>query len=138
MKLSPGKKAKRTGRWAKTMTKWLVTFASRRGSVWQFVSFEGPGGGESRGIVDFVAIRRNHRSVHRELKAGDLFEVIFVQVKGGGARWPTTDDVRRLRGVAKYYHADHVVLADWQKGRAPQLYRLDGNAWVRVRPQDVF
>ncbi|MEO0206007.1 MAG: hypothetical protein ABIL22_04965 [candidate division WOR-3 bacterium] len=40
-KLSPGKKAKKTGKWAKTMTKWLITYLSKGGKRWQSVSFEG-------------------------------------------------------------------------------------------------
>jgi|GEM_PF-4338784 len=27
--LGPGKKAKKTGQWAKTMTKWLITYSSK-------------------------------------------------------------------------------------------------------------
>lgn len=46
-KLSPGKKAKKTGKWAKTMTKWLITYSSKGGKRWQLVSFEGSKGGES-------------------------------------------------------------------------------------------
>jgi hypothetical protein len=75
IELSPRKKAKRTGQWAKIMTKWLITYTNAD-KKWNFVSFEGAKGGESKGIVDFLAIRRDR-------KTGDYFEVIIIQVKGG-------------------------------------------------------
>ena len=123
--LSPGQKAKRTGVWAKTMTKWLVTFASGGGKKWQLVSFEGVHGGESTGIVDFLAIRKDHSRAQPPLKRGDLFEFVLVQAKGGGSAWPSSEDIIRLRRVGSLYHANAVVLADWQKGRmAPPISRL--------------
>ena len=71
--LSPGKKAKRTGQWAKTMAKRLITYSSKGRKKWQLVSFEGPKGGESRGIVDFIAIRRDHRTNEKAIKKGGSF-----------------------------------------------------------------
>jgi hypothetical protein len=136
--LSPGQKAKLTGRWAKTMTKWLITFASRGGKKWQLVAFDGAAGGESTGIVDFLAIRKNHRPAQPPLKRGDCFEIVLLQVKGGSAVWPTASDVTRLRAVGHRYHAQYILLAEWHRGRAPGLFRLHGSSWVPVEPVEVF
>lgn len=60
------------------------------------MEFPGPGGGESTGIVDFMAIRKDHSQPETDpLKRGDLFEIILIQVKGGSARMPTRQDVLR-------------------------------------------
>jgi hypothetical protein len=90
------------------MTRWAIRFASsgeRAGTNaskrWQFVGFAGPNGSESRGIVDLVAIRRDHLTSDKSFRIGDLFEIVFVQIKGGGAPWPTFDDVKRLRAVQR-------------------------------------
>lgn len=54
--------ASRTARWAVTMTKVRI-----RGMIaktkWQLVTFHGSSGGESVGIVDMVALRKNHAAV---------------------------------------------------------------------------
>src|SRR5580658_9849699 len=93
---SPTGRAARTARWATTMTRWAIRFSSsgkRAGTKpvkrWQFVAFPGPGGAESRGIVDLVAIRRDHRPGLGVFQPGDLFEMVFVQIKGGAAAWPS-------------------------------------------------
>lgn len=92
--LSPTQKAARTAKWATTMTKWSIAFDTggktrrndpKAGRRWQLVAFNGPHGGESRGIVDFTAIRKDHREHGQDpFKRGDLFEIVLVQVKGGG------------------------------------------------------
>ncbi len=58
--LSPGRKAQKTARWARIMTKWLITFGGGAKTKWKFVEFGGPTGSESRGIVDILAIRKDH------------------------------------------------------------------------------
>jgi len=35
--LSPGKKAQHTAKWARTMTKWLITFNRKNGARWNLV-----------------------------------------------------------------------------------------------------
>lgn len=137
-KLSPGKKAKKTGKWAKIMTKWLITYSSKGGKKWKFVSFEGAKGGESRGIVDFMAIRRDHKNNKETLKIGDLFEIILIQVKGGSARLPAGNDILRLVKVGEYYHAKRIILAEWKKGKAPTLYSLVNSSWQEIKPKDAF
>ncbi len=116
-------KATRTARWATTLTKWLVTKTSV-GTRWQLVEFAGPGGRESRGIVDLLAIRKDHSSPPDGLKRGDLFEAILFQVKGGTAPWPTLGDIARLRRVARHHRAKGVVLAEWKKGKQPTFFTL--------------
>ena len=69
------------------------------------------------------------------------------QIKGGSVRWPTRDDILRLRQVARHYHAKAGILADWQKGRQPTLYALAKrlgdsfeakDVWNEVTPEAVF
>jgi hypothetical protein len=43
---SPAQKALRTARWARIMTKWLISHSSKGGVKWQVVSFNGPAGQE--------------------------------------------------------------------------------------------
>jgi hypothetical protein len=77
-------------------------------------------------------------------KRGDLFQIILIQIKGGGARWPTRNDIRRLRAVAKRYNAKDVMLAEWVKGSHQNFYRLEKKtsntrtAWKQVDPGAVF
>lgn len=162
-RLSPSAKARRTAEWATTMAKWRIGFETHGkllGKVgthasgrpvaparrWQLVAFNGPNGGESRGIVDFLAIRKDHRDHGKggPLNRGDLFEIILVQVKGGTARWPTDPDLERLRAVRRKYRARAVVLAKWEKGTQPSFYRLktgrfDGrDAWKEASPATLF
>lgn len=112
--LSPSKQAHHTGRWAETMMKVFARHAEKR--RWQLVSFRGPSGGESRGIVDVLAIRKDHqRQPDPPLKRGDLFEIIVVQLKGGRAPRPSMDDRERLRKVARTYGAQCVVLFEWKR-----------------------
>ena len=104
-------KAIRTAKWATTMTKWRIGFVTngkRLGSVkvkpirrWQLVSFPGPAGRESAGIVDLLAIRKNHGKSKTPFKRGDLFEIILIQIKGGGAKRPDKSEIKRLRDVAQ-------------------------------------
>jgi len=153
---SANAKAARTAKWATTMTKWRIAFDTggrtigsrtiRRAVRWQIVTFAGEQGSESRGIVDFVAIRKNHHHESAILRRGDLFEIVIVQVKGGSARWPSGNDLQRLRAVGHRYHAKAVVLAEWKKGRAPQFYTLSRTqpkgdpraAWKAVDPGQLF
>lgn len=137
-KLSPGKRAKKTGQWAKTMTKWLITYSTKGGKKWQLVSFEGAKRGESRGIVDLIAIRRDHKSGEEPLKIGDLFEIILIQAKGGSAPMPAPEEILRLSKVGEYYHAKRIILADWQKGKAPTLYSLVNASWEKIEPEEAF
>ena len=78
-------KATKTAKWATTMTKWLLSRSNCR-PKWQVVAFTGPNGCESAGIVNLLAIRKDHKTFKSKLKRGDLFEIIIIQVKGGSAQ----------------------------------------------------
>ena len=119
-------------------TKWLVTFSHRDGARWQVVNFNGPQGAESAGIVDLLAIRKDHRSNKAGLKRGDLFEIVLIQAKGGSASRPSARDVVRLARVAKHCHAKAVVLAEWQREQKLALFKLDKSQWKAVVPSIVF
>ena len=107
------------------------------------MAFPGPAGAESRGIVDLVAIRRDHRRAIGVFQPGDLFEIVLVQIKGGSAPWPSLRDLLRLKAVARRYRA-RVVLAAWRKGAEPRFYHLKrasverDKAWAEVTAAEVF
>jgi hypothetical protein len=137
-KMTPGKKAHHTAKWARTMTKWLVTYSRRTGAKWNLVDFGGKTNAEARGIVDVIAIRKDHRHAGPALKRGDLFEIVLIQTKGGSAPRPTTDDVARLSRVANYYKAKAVILAVWRRGEKLDPFKLNGTHWQLVSPDEIF
>ena len=136
--LSPGKKAQHTAKWARTMTKWMVTYSRKTGAKWNVVDFGGKTKSEARGIVDLIAIRKDHRKDVPELKRGDLFEIVLIQTKGGTAPRPTAEDVVRLSKVAEHHRAKAVVLAEWKKGDKLELFSLEASNWKCVAPGDIF
>lgn len=154
MELTAAEKAKLTAKWATTMTRWhigFVTNGKRLGSAkvkpirrWQLVGFPGLGGRESAGIVDLLAIRKNHKKPNSPFKRGDLFEIILIQIKGGGAKRPDKRETKRLSAVAKYYNARDVVLAEWVKRSHLKFYWLINDrrdpkrAWGEVDPRVLF
>ena len=112
--IAPHIKAHATGRWAEIIFRAL---SSRVASRWQFVSFRGKAGGEWRGVVDVLAVRKStSQPTQHRLKRGDLLEVVLIQVKGGSARAPTANDGERLRQVARIHRAKAVVLFSWKRG----------------------
>ena len=155
--LTPAQKAILIAKWATRMTKRHIGFVSngkRFGSQqtnpvrhWQLVGFAGPAGQESAGIVDLLAIRKNHKRARAPFKRGDPFEIIVIQIKGtSGNRLnkPTKAENRRLKAVAKYYNARSVILAEWMKGRPCRFYWLirpyanPERAWGPVDPGVAF
>jgi hypothetical protein len=135
--LLPHEQAFLTGRWAEIIFRSLST---RIASRWRFVSFRGLGHGESRGIVDLVAIRKD-MSQPRDvsLNRGDLFDIILVQMKGGSAPDPTIAERRRLKVVGKRYRAEAIVLFKWRRGVSSQFYVLDRQLhWKSASPISVF
>jgi hypothetical protein len=116
-------KAARTGRWAVTMAKVRIRRALAR-TRWQLVTFCGTAGGESVGVVDLMAIRKDHGEPLPGTKRGDNFQIILIQVKGGSAPMPTVEDGNRLRAVARRHRAHGVLLAAWTKGNAARFFRL--------------
>lgn len=120
------------------MTKWLVTYSHRRGAKWNVVEFGGKTKAESRGIVDLMAIRKDHQAGKAGLKRGDCFEMILIQTKGGSAPRPTTEDIVRLSKVARFHKAKAVVLIEWQRKDKLSISRLNKTQWQPVDPVVVF
>lgn len=136
--MSPGNKAQRTAKWARTMTNWLVTYSRRAGAKWNLVDFGGKTRAESRGIVDIIAIRKDHSHGALGLKRGDLFEIVLIQTKGGSAPRPKLRDVARLSKVAKHHGAKAVILAEWRRGERLDLSKLEGTHWQPISPDEIF
>lgn len=130
--------AHRTARWAKTMTKWLITKKHKNGAKWHVVNFVGSNNSESRGVVDLLAIRKDHRTNDSKIKKGDLFEIVLIQVKGGCSPLPTEDDIARLKKVFKYHHAKAIVLSEWKPQKKLQLYLLKQNRWKEIESNEIF
>jgi hypothetical protein len=118
--------ARTTSRWAVTMAQVAIrrAIAGNPYPRWHFVKFDGKDGGESRGVVDLIAVRKDHSAPASGLKRGDALQIILIQVKGGGAAKPTPEDATRLRVVKRHHGACGILLATWQKGRAAQFYSL--------------
>src|SRR5438477_3576482 len=98
------RKAANTARWAVTMSKVRIRRVLAR-THWQLVTFCGKVGGESVGVVDLLAVRKDHSKLGNGIKRGDALQIILIQVKGGSAAMPTQDDATRLRAVAKLHRA---------------------------------
>lgn len=131
-----GKGAK-TGRMANTLAKAL---AKRYAKRWRFVDFLGPKRAESAGIVDIVAIRKDGRSpAVSGLMRLDLFEIILIQVKGGTARGPSPDDIKRLQLVGSIYNATAIVLFEWRSKRKTGYSVLDSRGdWNATTAEKLF
>jgi hypothetical protein len=134
---TPSERAAKTDRWTEILFRALSNRVANR---WRFVSFRGAGGGEWRGIVDVLAIRKDtSKSDHHLLKAGDLFEIVLVQMKGGSSRRPDEPDIRRLRAVARRYRAKAVVLFSWAQGKGCTFQRLGPNSqWLDSSAKELF
>ena len=136
-------KAALTGRWAVTMAKVRIRRALSR-TRWQLVTFGGPAGRESVGVVDLIAIRKDHGTPLPGTKRGDNFQIILIQVKGGSAAMPTAEDGNRLRTIARRYRAREVLLAAWTKGKAARFFRLrkrcvkGSGDWIEVDDLDLI
>lgn len=133
----PWQKAANTDRWTETLFRALTTRVAKRG---RFVSFRGIGGGEWRGVVDVLAIRKDTaRSDHQLLESGDFFEIILVQMKGGSARRPKAADTKRLRVVKNRYGATDIVLFTWKRGSGCKFEKLgSGEKWVSSSAKELF
>jgi hypothetical protein len=120
------------------MAKWLIARGQSGGARWHVVNFLGPANCESRGVVDLLAVRKDHGTQGGAVKKGDLFDLVLIQVKGGTAPLPTRGDIARLRKVATYHRAKAVVLCEWRRRKSLELFILRRNRWVPVEPSDVF
>jgi len=136
-KMTPSQKAAHTARRAMTMAKVRIRQAVAR-TRWQLVTFCGAAGGESVGVVDLIAIRKDHGTPLPGTKRGDNFQIIPIQVKGGTSAMPTAEDGERLRAVARRHRTKQVLLAAWTKGKAARFFSLrqrynDGfGDWIEV------
>jgi hypothetical protein len=129
-------KAIETGKWAEIMCKALGSRVARR---WKFVSFRGKKEGEWRGIVDVLAIRKDtSKPSRKDLKRGDLFEMIIIQIKGGKAKAPSASDVRRLKLVDAHYLAKHIVLYQWEKRKNSQFKIWEDGDWKPKEAVEIF
>ena len=106
----------------KSQESWRIAIAKTKEAIqaidstpqWQILEFLGKNGFESRGIVDLLAVRKNHRLDGEFVKRGDLLQILLIQVKGGNALWPSADDVVRLQAVARHHNADQILLAEFK------------------------
>ena len=116
--------ARRTAKWAVTMTKVRIrqAIADNSWPHWHLLSFTGREGRESRGVIDLIAIRKDHGEPLPGTKRGDVLQIVLIQVKGGSAAKPTAEDAARLRIVAGRHGACGILLAAWTKGRAAQFF----------------
>lgn len=85
-----------------------------------------------------MAIRKNHTKSSKQIKNGDLFEIILIQTKGGRAPKPTKEDIKRLKYVGKYYHAKSIILAEWQRGNKLNINKLQNNNWCQINANEIF
>ena len=93
----------------------------------------------ARGIVDLLAIRKDHSKPSvAGLNRGDLFEIVMIQIKGGSSPRPTAQDIARLHKVAKHYKAKTIILAEWRCGEKLDLFVLKGTRWSPTHPREIF
>ncbi len=130
-------KALETATWARTMTKVIISRNNKKPPFWHVINFLGAGKQESGGIVDLLAIRKDH-SKTSSLPKGDGFEIILVQVKGGAARNPSPADIQRMEAVKQRYGAKTVVLSSWKKGSAAELRVLSKAGWGDPMDPDLI
>jgi hypothetical protein len=131
------KKATRVAAWAKIMTKVVISQNREKSPPWHVINFRGPKKAESRGIVDMLAVRRNHAEPTLPLKRGDLFEIVLIQTKGGSAKLPNASDRERLRKVGAEYNAKAILLSEWKEGSLPKFYQLKSDDWIELRDVSV-
>jgi hypothetical protein len=129
-------KALDTAKWARIMTKWLVTHSNKGGVKWKLVDFNGPRGQESKGIVDMIAIRKNHKA-DGTFARGDLLEIVLIQVKGGAAKAPSETEIARLEEVRKHHNASKVELTVWKRGQSLRCFVLP-DIKTHVPPSEIF
>ena len=110
----------------------------------QFVEFTGPKGGESNGIVDLLAIKKNHdqeKTKNMDCNVNDLLDIIHIQVKGGSAGDPTKAAKKRMLIVSKYYNCRETLLSRWNPAKFNQVIfkRLKNNLeWEKVDAKTIF
>ena len=134
MDLTATEKAQLTAKWATTMTRWhigFVTNGTRVGSPkvkplrrWQLVGFAGPAGRESAGIVDLLAIRKNHGKPTPPFKRGDLFEIIIFKSK---AEVPNIQIEAKSGAFTRWQNITTLAMLFWQSGAKER--DLNSHGW---------
>ena len=125
-------------------TKLQIEISNNSTAKYQFVEFSGPNGGDSNGIVDLLAIKKNRNKKENKkhgLSNADLLDIIQIQVKGRGSGPPKNDDKKRMKKIAKYYKFKETLLSRWDpsKGFFPVFSRLtDQNTWQIVDAKTIF
>ena len=110
----------------------------------QFVEFRGEDDGESNGIVDLLSIKKDRDTESNKkqgLGKGDLLDIIHIQVKGGGSSLPTSNDIKRMQIVSKFYHCRETLLSEWNptKFNEVRFSRLNSqNEWIRIDEKIIF
>ena len=144
-KVAP-EKAHMTGRLAVKATKLRILEIDNKNDapLSQFVEFEGREGGESNGIVDLLAVKRNRdhkKTKNMDCNVNDLLDIIHIQVKGGSARDPTKAAKKRMLIVSKYYNCRETLLSRWNPAKFNQVIfkRLKNNLeWEKVDAKTIF
>jgi hypothetical protein len=113
---------------------WVSRVAKTR---WRFEAFRGPGDRPPAGIVDAIAMRKDHRKAN-DGNRGDRFEFISVQMKGGNALMPTDKDKKRLRRAKAYCAAKEVVLFEWRPNKGAKFSVLKGDDWKESTAEEIF
>ena len=119
------------------MTKVRIRQARAPWPHWHLLTFCGPDGGEARGVIDLIAIRKDHGSPRTGLRRGDALQLILIQVKGGHAARPSVTDTKRLQIVARHHHAREVLLATWEKRKAARFFSFRPRAAGAARWREV-
>lgn len=126
-----------------TMSKVRIGQALAR-TRWQLITFCRAAGGESVGVVDLIAIRKDHGKPLVGTKRGDGLQIILIQVKGGRAAMPTAEDGHRLRALARHHRARQELLAgttsaasSWA-GEFSTRKKTDHGRAVQYRPLIYF
>lgn len=136
------KEADKNEKLAVTMAKLGIRQAVARAPWphWQLLTFAGAHGGEARGVVDMIAIRKDHGEPYPGTNRGDTFQIILIQIKSGQAAWPTDNDLNRLRKAAKRHGACGILLAKWKKGKSAKFFSLATRArdWEEVTDLTEF
>lgn len=133
---TPSQLAAHTAKWAVTMAQVGIrqAIADNPWPHWEILKFTGPAGGEAKGVVDLIAVRKDHGEPFLPgTRRGDTLQIILIQAKGGSAARPTEDDAVRLRSVALHHKACHTLLAAWKKGTAAQFFSLRWDSEGRSR-----
>jgi hypothetical protein len=131
--------AAKTAKWAVTMTQVRIrqAIADNPWPHWHPLSFTGRDGRESRGVVDLIAVRKDHGEPPRGTRRGDALQIILIQVKGGSAANPTAEDAARLHIIRRRHGACCILLATWKKGSAAQFFSLNTNSKSDSKWRDV-